>query len=598
MDDQPFCYIPFSRDIPDPGDIQLKPEEEANRPKIFLEWIAKYLGAKGATLFAISSHNKDLFPAYSYGHDAKSTMSRSEWQAIHQTSDSNRSFAFIHQDARFVSTFEMSGAFLPMALQFDFEHVKSINNIRCIAVSVEFWALLRSTELSRRSKCIAQINDAQRLLPDEDRTLHEVCRALMHYFGADIVSVSLIQEHRKDLIIFKRFYITENTPDVEIFKTNKGFSQECVSRKAPLIVSKIDKVNHEGEVLVFTPEDIQHCPPERHLVPFIRTPKTERDEESLMFVPLFNLAKDQIIGVAKVGDFNKHSMYDEIKLSAFASIGDSISLLLNVMQMSQAARNVGIQIESAHQFQNLMGNILAYKEISLGLFHQVSHKLHDVYLLLEELVYDLQIEQSISSERFLNFSQDAFKAIKVSKSHIIKAQKLGSSKAQNLKKQLLVQSVLQTVLHRTLEFADSSNDKQKVKIEKTLGKLDFLVEMDADYMVEAFINIVSNSIWAVRSNHKLSEKRIKFHIDTDKINKIVYVVIEDNGIGIEAENIPRIFEPLFTSKGDKGTGYGLFFTKRIIEESDGTISVDRSIVGRGTKIRVCLPYLKTSTRSN
>src|SRR5207244_12587776 len=65
------------------------------------------------------------------------------------------------------------------------------------------------------------------------------------------------------------------------------------------------------------------------------------------------------------------------------------------------------------------------------------------------------------------------------------------------------------------------------------------------------------------------------------------LVIEDTGPGSSAENLARIFEPLFSTKSF-GTGLGLPTVKQIVNQHDGTIAVD-SEVGRGTRVTVRLP---------
>jgi signal transduction histidine kinase len=69
------------------------------------------------------------------------------------------------------------------------------------------------------------------------------------------------------------------------------------------------------------------------------------------------------------------------------------------------------------------------------------------------------------------------------------------------------------------------------------------------------------------------------------------VTVRDQGVGIPAEDQPRIFTRFFrasTSRGVKGTGIGLAGSKAIIEQHDGQITV-QSAVGRGTTVTVCLP---------
>jgi hypothetical protein len=69
------------------------------------------------------------------------------------------------------------------------------------------------------------------------------------------------------------------------------------------------------------------------------------------------------------------------------------------------------------------------------------------------------------------------------------------------------------------------------------------------------------------------------------------LVIEDTGIGIEKEDLPRIFEKGFTGFNGrldkKSTGIGLFLCKRILNNLSHTISIE-SEVDKGTKIKIGL----------
>ena len=66
------------------------------------------------------------------------------------------------------------------------------------------------------------------------------------------------------------------------------------------------------------------------------------------------------------------------------------------------------------------------------------------------------------------------------------------------------------------------------------------------------------------------------------------VSFRDTGIGIPSENLGRIFDFLFTTKGEKGTGYGLSISKEIVEEHGGRIEVV-SLPGNGSTFTVVLP---------
>ncbi|PYQ18982.1 MAG: hypothetical protein DMF79_13645, partial [Acidobacteria bacterium] len=71
----------------------------------------------------------------------------------------------------------------------------------------------------------------------------------------------------------------------------------------------------------------------------------------------------------------------------------------------------------------------------------------------------------------------------------------------------------------------------------------------------------------------------------------VVVEVSDTGVGIKREDIKRIYDPFFTTKGiGRGTGLGLSVSYGIVQEHGGAIFVD-SVPGQGTTFQVALPAL-------
>ncbi|HNY15787.1 MAG TPA: HAMP domain-containing sensor histidine kinase, partial [Bacteroidales bacterium] len=67
--------------------------------------------------------------------------------------------------------------------------------------------------------------------------------------------------------------------------------------------------------------------------------------------------------------------------------------------------------------------------------------------------------------------------------------------------------------------------------------------------------------------------------------------ISDDGMGMPEENLKKVFQPFFTTKGKKGTGLGLMIVMNIIGNLGGTIGI-KTKPGEGTSIRVVLPQVK------
>jgi CheY-like chemotaxis protein len=68
----------------------------------------------------------------------------------------------------------------------------------------------------------------------------------------------------------------------------------------------------------------------------------------------------------------------------------------------------------------------------------------------------------------------------------------------------------------------------------------------------------------------------------------VCIAVQDRGVGIPPEHLPRVFDPFFTTKPGVGTGLGLWVCQSIVHALGGSIEVE-SEVGRGTTFRILLP---------
>ncbi len=110
--------------------------------------------------------------------------------------------------------------------------------------------------------------------------------------------------------------------------------------------------------------------------------------------------------------------------------------------------------------------------------------------------------------------------------------------------------------------------------------------MDRTQLIRIITNLVKNAIQAIPDEQ--TDKQISIKVKKNDHLAIIQVV--DNGNGIEAQNIPRIFEPKFTTK-TSGMGLGLGIIKNIIENYKGTITFE-SEIGIGTTFTVTLPLIK------
>ena len=109
-----------------------------------------------------------------------------------------------------------------------------------------------------------------------------------------------------------------------------------------------------------------------------------------------------------------------------------------------------------------------------------------------------------------------------------------------------------------------------------------VIAIDPERMRRVLINLIDNAAHAMTDASR--ERRIT--VRTACIGKEFELAIEDTGAGIPADILPKVFEPLFSTKSF-GTGLGLPMVKQIIEQHGGSIAI-ASEAGKGTRVTVRL----------
>ncbi|MBW2144441.1 MAG: HAMP domain-containing histidine kinase, partial [Deltaproteobacteria bacterium] len=146
-----------------------------------------------------------------------------------------------------------------------------------------------------------------------------------------------------------------------------------------------------------------------------------------------------------------------------------------------------------------------------------------------------------------------------------------------------------------LDFANEVADviEPKIKDRSMVFNRDFdeapeEFEVDADFLRSALINILDNAVDACLEDEDKDMHRITFGINQDKNNTVIN--ISDDGIGMDDDTIENLFKLFFSSKGGKGTGFGLFISDNIIKQHGGTINVN-SVKRKGSVFTIKIPNI-------
>jgi signal transduction histidine kinase len=141
------------------------------------------------------------------------------------------------------------------------------------------------------------------------------------------------------------------------------------------------------------------------------------------------------------------------------------------------------------------------------------------------------------------------------------------------------------VMERTCLLLGSHLRSARIRIDSDLDRSIPPVRGDANQLQQVFTNLLSNA------RDAMEETGGAVHLRTRSLGEGSYVMItvEDEGAGIPADVLPKVFKTFFTTKPEgKGTGLGLSISQGIIKDHGGRIDV-QSVPGEGTTFRIFLP---------
>ena len=136
------------------------------------------------------------------------------------------------------------------------------------------------------------------------------------------------------------------------------------------------------------------------------------------------------------------------------------------------------------------------------------------------------------------------------------------------------------LLEETLRGREEELKARKVSAQAEAGAKDPVVFADPEQLKQVFFNVIGNAIDAM-------DKDLKLRVITSGDDENVYVQFVDSGVGIAKEDVPKVFEPYYTTKKG-GHGIGMMIVYRIMRDHGGDVGID-SKPGAGTIVTLRLP---------
>ena len=142
---------------------------------------------------------------------------------------------------------------------------------------------------------------------------------------------------------------------------------------------------------------------------------------------------------------------------------------------------------------------------------------------------------------------------------------------------------LRLLINKAVDFLEGSVQKKNIYVVRELANISY--ELHGNEFLQVMINVIKNAIDSISMEGTIFIKLNK--TETDEI----LITVEDNGEGINANNLPKIFDPYYTTKEDS-MGLGLYMSKMIIEKHMNGI-IKAEALTQGTRFTLCFKPQKT-----
>lgn len=297
-----------------------------------------------------------------------------------------------------------------------------------------------------------------------------------------------------------------------------------------------------------------------------------------IIVPVYHLQK--MIGVLILLSYQKRELNEEIEIldAVSSQLGNAIIRAELYQKNAKNVRDLKVALEELKETQLQLIN--SEKMASLGqLVAGVAHEINTPVASIKsnnEIITKLisKIEQEDLKEMFNEINSIDKEAIQRISNIVVSLKKfvrLDEAELQEADINKEIDLTLDLIRHEL---------KNKIEIEKNYGEIP-PIKCYPNMLNQVFTNILVNACQAITEQGKII-------ITTEYIDGNLIVHFKDNGSGIPAENLNKIFTAGYTTKGvGVGTGLGLAISQKIIDKHNGKIQV-YSQIGVGTEFIITI----------
>lgn len=282
---------------------------------------------------------------------------------------------------------------------------------------------------------------------------------------------------------------------------------------------------------------------------------------SLLIVFLkYNNSKDKKL--KEITQYIEEINRKNYKLNIDDNTEDELSILKNEVYKTT--------IMLKEQAENSLNDKVNLKNSLSDISHQLKTPLTSITIMLDNIIDNPNMDQETRSE-FIKDVKREITNINFLVQALLKLSKFDTNTIKFTNKEEKVVDILSTAIENVSVLCDLKD----IEIVVT-GNIENTINCDIRWQVEAISNVLKNSV-----EYSNNSSKIQIVCNKNKVYSEIRII--DNGKGIDKEDIKHIFERFYKGKNSSrdSVGIGLALAKTIIEQNNGTISVE-SEIGKGT----------------
>ena len=274
----------------------------------------------------------------------------------------------------------------------------------------------------------------------------------------------------------------------------------------------------------------------------------------------------------------KNTKFDDFKLEHdFETIGRR-TMLLNARRIyreTHRTQMILLAIEDISERKKLEEQLFTSERLAtLGQFSgNISHELRNPLAVIDSSVYYMEKKLKDADGKVLEHLGRIKSSVDKSTAIIESLLNLTRMQAPRLEK-LDFRAIISDAIA-------TAKVPSAVEVVRNFPEQELLVNVDGEQLRMAFKNIIKNAVEAMNGKGTLT---ITARLTADNQAEVSFA---DTGSGIAAENLDKVFQPLFSTRA-KGIGFGLSIVRMIIDKHKGTIET-KSEPGKGADIIIRLP---------